>query len=63
MMPELPAGMEGDTTKTVLKVDVLFLLDNSGSMNANDPQFVTREIVTKFIDESQRGFSGRHGHV
>ncbi len=53
--PELPAGMK-DPAKTVLKVDVLFLLDNSGSMKANDPQFVTREIVTKFMMNLKKEF-------
>lgn len=31
------------------RVDVLFVLDNSGSMIANDPQFITREVVTNFL--------------
>jgi len=54
-MQELPAGMKGDANKT-LKVDVLFLLDNSGSMITNDPQFITREVVTKFLMNLKEGF-------
>ena len=52
---EMPAGVEGDTNQA-LKVDVLFLLDNSGSMIANDPQFITREVVTKFLMNLKEGF-------
>ncbi len=32
-----------------LKVDVVFVLDNSGSMITNDPQFITRDVVTNFL--------------
>jgi len=31
-------------------VDVVFVLDNSGSMKANDPEFLTRRAVSNFID-------------
>lgn len=54
-VPDLPAGMKGDG-KTDLKVDVLFLLDNSGSMIANDPKFITREVVTDFLMNLKEGF-------
>ncbi|MBT8373895.1 MAG: VWA domain-containing protein [Deltaproteobacteria bacterium] len=56
--PSVPAqatGMEGDTNKTLL-VDVLFLLDNSGSMIANDPKFITRDVVTNFLMNLKEGF-------
>ncbi|MDX2446977.1 MAG: FHA domain-containing protein [Desulfobacterales bacterium] len=54
-IPKLPAEMKSDANKP-LKVDVLFLLDNSGSMIANDPQFITREVVTKFLMNLKKGF-------
>lgn len=52
---EQPVDREGDT-HTALKVDVIFLLDNSGSMIANDPQFITREVVTEFLMNLKEGF-------
>ena len=52
---EQPAAIEDDANKA-LKVDVLFLLDNSGSMIANDPQFITREVVTNFLMNLKEGF-------
>jgi len=39
-----------------LKVDVVFVLDNSGSMITNDPQFITREVVTNFLLNLQEQF-------
>ncbi len=30
------------------KLDILFVIDNSGSMRKNDPHFITREVVTEF---------------
>ncbi|MFC1876470.1 FHA domain-containing protein [Thermodesulfobacteriota bacterium] len=54
-VPELPAAMEDDANKA-LKVDVIFLLDNSGSMITNDPQFITREVVTNFLMNLKEGF-------
>jgi hypothetical protein len=53
--PALTAGIE-DSTKKTLMVDVLFLLDNSGSMIANDPKFITREVVTNFLMNLKEGF-------
>jgi len=48
-------GETPDANKT-LKVDVIFLLDNSGSMIANDPQFITRDVVSKFLMNLKEGF-------
>jgi Mg-chelatase subunit ChlD len=53
--PVQPAAVEDDTDHA-LKVDVLFLLDNSGSMIANDPQFITREVVTNYLMNLKQGF-------
>jgi len=52
-VPAMPDDMEGDKT---LKVDVIFLLDNSGSMIANDPKFITRDVVTDFLMNLKEGF-------
>jgi pSer/pThr/pTyr-binding forkhead associated (FHA) protein/Mg-chelatase subunit ChlD len=30
------------------KLDIIFVIDNSGSMKKNDPNFITREVVTSF---------------
>jgi len=54
-IPKMPAGMQGGANNT-MKVDVLFLMDNSGSMIANDPQFITRDVVTKFLLNLKEGF-------
>ena len=54
-VPALSVGME-DSTNKPLMVDVLFLLDNSGSMIANDPKFITREVVTNFLMNLKEGF-------
>jgi Mg-chelatase subunit ChlD len=31
------------------KLDIVFVLDNSGSMRNNDPNFITKEVVTNFL--------------
>lgn len=31
------------------KLDIIFVIDNSGSMKQNDPNFITREVVTSFL--------------
>jgi len=54
-IPEQQAEMKSDANRP-LEVDVLFLLDNSGSMIANDPQFITRDVVTKFLMNLKEGF-------
>jgi len=48
-----------DTSEHVQKcqqpLDMVLVLDNSGSMKKSDPQFLTREVVTKFM----AGFEGK----
>ena len=36
----------GTTNKQ--KLDIMFVIDNSGSMKKNDPMFITRDVVTRF---------------
>jgi Mg-chelatase subunit ChlD len=33
------------------ELDIVFVLDNSGSMRNNDPNFITREVVTNFVND------------
>ena len=45
------AGDEADVPATdVSKLDVFFVIDNSGSMKKNDPKFITREVVMNFLN-------------
>jgi hypothetical protein len=37
--------------KAAVKRDIIFVIDNSGSMQKNDPDLITKEIVTDFIRE------------
>jgi Mg-chelatase subunit ChlD len=43
------------------ELDIVFVLDNSGSMRNNDPNFTTREVVTNFV--SDLGETARLGMV
>jgi Mg-chelatase subunit ChlD len=43
------------------ELDIVFVLDNSGSMRTNDPNFITREVVTNFV--SDLGETARLGMV
>ena len=38
------------------KLDIVFVLDNSGSMITNDPKFITRKVVTNFLNNVGEGF-------
>jgi Mg-chelatase subunit ChlD len=45
-------------------VDAVFVIDNSGSMRRNDPQFTTRRVVREFADAlADRGADSRLGMV
>ena len=33
------------------ELDIVFVLDNSGSMRNNDPNFITKEVVTNFVSD------------
>ena len=33
------------------ELDIVFVLDNSGSMRNNDPNFITRAVVTNFVND------------
>jgi uncharacterized protein YegL len=39
-----------------LKVDLIFVLDNSGSMIRNDPQFITRQAVIDYLKNIRNDF-------
>jgi len=57
-------GAEGKIPQKDLKqaeLDIVFVLDNSGSMRSNDPNFITREVVTNFV--SDLGETARLGMV
>jgi Mg-chelatase subunit ChlD len=43
------------------ELDIVFVLDNSGSMRKNDPNFITREVVINFV--SDLGKKARLGMV
>jgi Mg-chelatase subunit ChlD len=43
------------------ELDIVFVLDNSGSMKKNDPNFITRQVVTNFV--SDLGETARLGMV
>ena len=43
------------TRKTQQELDIMLVLDNSGSMIKNDPNFLTRDVVMNFL----RGFGDK----
>jgi Mg-chelatase subunit ChlD len=53
---ESAADFQGGLPDKTLKVDLLFVLDNSGSMIQNDPQFITRTVVTKYLKNLKESF-------
>ncbi len=52
-----PNSINPDTsTTTGQKVDIMLVLDNSGSMKKNDSKFITRDVVTELLNSSGEGF-------
>ena len=50
-MVQLGYAQKGTKTEIEpLKLDIVLVLDNSGSMKHNDPQLLTREVVTNFVN-------------
>ncbi len=47
----LPGPVSVLAASEVTHLDIVFVLDNSGSMITNDPDFVIRKVVTDFIHE------------
>lgn len=52
----LKASKAGTNNNARLNLDIIFVLDNSGSMIKNDPDFITKEVVTNFVDEFRKEF-------
>jgi pSer/pThr/pTyr-binding forkhead associated (FHA) protein/Mg-chelatase subunit ChlD len=46
-------GTESDSVDP--KLDIMLVLDNSGSMKKNDPRFLTREVVTNYVNNLDAG--------
>lgn len=44
-----PAGEVPQAELDQAELDIVFVLDNSGSMRNNDPNFITKEVVTNFL--------------
>ncbi|HEV3142059.1 MAG TPA: VWA domain-containing protein, partial [Vicinamibacterales bacterium] len=44
-------------------LDLLLVLDNSGSMKQNDPQFLTRAVVSEFVNSKRLPADTRVGVV
>ncbi|MCH8263482.1 MAG: VWA domain-containing protein, partial [Proteobacteria bacterium] len=54
---EIEKPETSENAESQLMKDIILVLDNSGSMKKNDPQFLTKQAVTEFInklDESTR---------
>jgi len=47
--PQWADAAQASVEAQVVVVDVIFVLDNSGSMRSNDPQFLTRKAVKDFV--------------
>ena len=45
----LPGPSPASATVETTPLDIVFVLDNSGSMIANDPDFIIRQVVTDFL--------------
>ena len=49
-------NLEADTTLSAPHgIDIIFVLDNSGSMKKNDPGFITRKVVINFMKNTTKG--------
>ena len=44
-----PTGEVPQAELKQAQLDIVFVLDNSGSMRNNDPNFITKEVVTNFL--------------
>lgn len=42
-------GAQPESRPVLQELDIVLVLDNSGSMKKNDPQFLTRDVVTNFM--------------
>lgn len=49
---QMTSGDQPPEDQTVLQqVDIMIVIDNSGSMKKNDPDFLTQEVVANFLEE------------
>jgi pSer/pThr/pTyr-binding forkhead associated (FHA) protein/Mg-chelatase subunit ChlD len=55
--PFCSAQSDSDTPRHNIPqpLDIVLVLDNSGSMKNNDPEFLTRQVVTNFIESVDSG--------
>jgi len=51
----LPPGAAGASSGESRRIDVVFVIDNSGSMKQNDPGFIMRRVVRDFVYELPAG--------
>ncbi|MGH8608516.1 MAG: BON domain-containing protein [Gammaproteobacteria bacterium] len=47
--PDRAAAQTGPNASAALPKDIVLVLDNSGSMRKNDPRFLTKEAVARFV--------------
>ncbi|MGH8487432.1 MAG: FHA domain-containing protein [Gammaproteobacteria bacterium] len=48
--PDRAAAQTESNTPAALPKDIVLVLDNSGSMRKNDPRFLTKEVVARFVE-------------
>jgi Mg-chelatase subunit ChlD len=50
------SAIKPDNPSIRMKADIILVLDNSGSMKKNDPQFITKDVVTELLNSIGEGF-------
>ena len=49
--PHALAQIPSAAQDTASIMDLVFVIDNSGSMRKNDPKFITPEVVSTFVEQ------------